>query len=128
MTARVPRVLLVEDNEDNRGIIRQVAEMMEFELIEAGNGLEGVERAQADRPDLIVLDLSLPVLDGWEAARRLKADARTASIPIVALTAHAMAGDEARARQAGCDGYVTKPLDIARFQALLDGYLRGEGP
>jgi two-component system cell cycle response regulator DivK len=117
------KILLVEDSEDNRGIIREIAEWMDVALVEAGDGEEGVARARAERPDLILMDLSLPVLSGWEAARRLKADPATAGIPIVALTAHAMAGDEARAREAGCDAYVTKPIAVLELQALLERML-----
>lgn len=112
-------VLLVEDSEDNRGIIRELADWMEFDLLEAGNGEEGLKMALAAPPDLVLMDLSLPVMNGWEATRRLKADPTTAHVPVVALTAHAMAGDEAKAREAGCDAFVTKPISILEFQELL---------
>lgn len=118
-------VLLVEDSEDNRGIVRELAEWMEFELLEAGNGEEGVRMARESLPHLILMDLSLPVLNGWEATRLLKADDTTKHIPVVALTAHAMHGDEAKAREAGCDAYVTKPISIPHFQAMLEQMLDG---
>ncbi|MDB5096537.1 MAG: response regulator [Cyanobacteria bacterium RYN_339] len=121
------RVLLVEDSADNRGIIRELAEWMDFELIEATNGREGVDLALAERPDLILMDLSLPVLSGWEATRILKGSATTAAIPVIALTAHAMDGDEAKAREAGCDAYVAKPISIVPFQAMLKQYLGADG-
>lgn len=112
-------VLLVEDVEDNRGLIRQIAAHMGLRLIEAGDGAEGVRLARQQHPALILMDLSLPVLDGWAATAQLKGDPATAGIPIIALTAHAMQGDEQRAREAGCDGYVTKPVSLAPFMALL---------
>ena len=116
-------ILLVEDVEDNRGLIRQLAQFMGLRLIEAGDGEEGVRLALQERPDLILMDLSLPVLDGWSATARLKADPQTAGIPVVALTAHAMQGDERRAREAGCDGYVTKPISLMPFKELLERLL-----
>jgi two-component system cell cycle response regulator DivK len=119
------KVLLVEDSADNRGLIRQIAEMLDVELLEATNGEEGVRMAQALHPDLILMDLSLPVLNGWEATARLKAAPDTAHIPVVALTAHAMEGDEAKARAAGCDGYVTKPISVPTFSQMLDQMLGG---
>jgi two-component system cell cycle response regulator DivK len=122
---RSPTILLVEDSEDNRGIIRELAEDMEVNLLEADNGLDGVTLARAEHPDLILMDLSLPVMNGWEATSRLKADPATAGIPVIALTAHAMEGDERKAREAGCDAYVTKPISILPFQAMLEDYLAG---
>jgi two-component system cell cycle response regulator DivK len=121
-----PLVLLVEDSADNRGLIRQIAELMDVELVEATNGEEGLALAHQRRPDVILMDLSLPVLDGWEATRRLKADPATRAIPVVALTAHAMEGDEARARAAGCDAYVTKPIGVLELQQVLGRLLPGE--
>lgn len=119
------RVLLVEDSEDNRGLVRQIAEWMELTLLEAGNGIEGIERAIEERPDLILMDLSLPVLSGWEATRRLKSDPRTSAIPVIALTAHAMAGDESRALEVGCDAYLSKPIDLMSFRRTLEAFLGG---
>lgn len=121
MTMR--KVLLVEDVEDNRGIIRQLAARMRFTLLEAGDGAEGVAMAKAELPALILMDLSLPVMDGWAATAAIKADPATTHIPIVALTAHAMDGDEARAREAGADAYMAKPIAIAEFKALVAGLL-----
>lgn len=118
-------VLLVEDSEDNRGIVRQLVEDFfdDVRLVEADNGADGVKQARELHPDLILLDLSLPIMNGWEAAQVLKGDPVTAKIPVIALTAHAMSGDEARARAAGCDDYVTKPIELMPFQALLARYL-----
>ncbi len=118
-----PSILLVEDNEDNRSLIRQVAEIMDVALIEAVNGLEGVQMARSAAPSLILMDLSLPVMTGWEAASAIKADLATAGVPIIALTAHAMDGDERRALEAGCDSFITKPIDVQTFMELIEGYL-----
>ena len=104
------RILVVEDVEFNRDLIVQLLED-EYEIVTAINGAEGIEVASRERPDLILMDLSLPVMDGWEAARRIKADEVLRGIPIIALSAHAMKGDEDRARQSGCDDYLSKPLD-----------------
>jgi two-component system cell cycle response regulator DivK len=104
------RILVVEDVEFNRDLIVQLLED-EYEILTATNGAEGIEVAERERPDLILMDLSLPVMDGWEATRRIKAQAALQRIPIIALSAHAMKGDEDRARQSGCDDYLSKPLD-----------------
>ena len=116
------RILVVEDVEFNRDLMVQLLEE-EYEVLTAVDGLEGVKRAQRDRPDLILMDLSLPGLDGWEATRRLKADPMLRQIPIIAVSAHAMTGDEARARECGCDDYVSKPVDedvlFAKLKLLL---------
>jgi two-component system, cell cycle response regulator DivK len=103
------RVLLVDDYPDAREMYTEYLEFSGFEVVEAGNGMEALQRAVDTSPDIILMDLSLPVMDGWEATRRLKADERTASIPIVALTGHALAGISEGARKAGCDAFVTKP-------------------
>lgn len=113
----MPRVLLVEDNELNRDMLSRRLTRRDFEIVVAEDGIEGVRQATDAQPDLILLDMSLPGLDGWEVARRLKADPGTSAIPIIALTAHAMAGDRERALQAGCDDYDTKPIELPR---LLD--------
>ena len=104
-----PRVLLVDDYRDAREMYMEYLEFSGFEVVEAGNGMEALQRAIDSAPDIILMDLSLPVMDGWEATRRLKADKRTASIPVVALTGHALAGISEGAKKAGCDAFVTKP-------------------
>ena len=110
------RILCVEDNEDNIYLVKMRLEMIEgFDITVAKDGAEGVNLAATDPPDLILMDLNLPVMDGWEAARRLKADQRTAGIPVIALTSHAMAGDRERALAAGCDEFDTKPIDFDRL-------------
>ena len=116
------KILIVEDVEFNRDLLTQLLEE-EFELIAVTDGQAGIAAAQRERPDLILMDLSLPVIDGWEAARRLKAHADLRSIPIIALTAHAMHGDEVKARASGCDDFLTKPIDEALLFQMLNRYL-----
>jgi CheY-like chemotaxis protein len=104
-----PRVMVVDDYPDAREMYTEYLEFSGFDVIQAANGIEALERAIDSAPDLILMDLSLPVMDGWEATRRLKADQRTANIPVVALTGHALAGISEGAKKAGCDAFVTKP-------------------
>jgi two-component system, cell cycle response regulator DivK len=104
-----PRVLLVDDYPDAREMYSEYLQFSGFDVVEAANGVEALARAVEDAPDIILMDLSLPVMDGWEATRRLKSDGRTAGIPVVALTGHALAGISDGARKAGCDAFVTKP-------------------
>jgi two-component system cell cycle response regulator DivK len=120
------KILYVEDNEDNIYMLRRRLERKGFEVAVARDGAEGIAAAEQERPDLILLDLSLPVLDGWEAARRLKAAPATQAIPIVALSAHAMAADRDKALAAGCDDFDTKPVDFARLMTKIDALLPGE--
>ena len=119
-------ILLVEDNEMNRDMLSRRLERKSFGVRIAVDGQAGVDAARENRPDLILMDLSLPVMDGWEAIRVLKSAPETESIPIIALTAHAMAGDEARAREAGCDDYAIKPVNKARLVQVIRQHLRGE--
>lgn len=114
------RVLLVEDNEDNRIIYATALRYAGYEVIEAITGVEGVARTREHLPDLVLMDISVPELDGWEATAILKQDPRTAAIPIVAVTAHALPGDEQRSREVGCDGYLPKPLAPAALIAEVD--------
>jgi CheY-like chemotaxis protein len=107
--AAAPLVLVVDDFQDNREMYAEYLEFSGFRVLIATNGQEALDRAFADRPDLIVMDLSLPVLDGWEATRRLKADPRTRGVPVIALTGHALAGHSQGAKEAGCDGFLAKP-------------------
>ena len=108
-------ILLVEDNELNRDMLTRRLERKEFTVICAKDGQEGIDIAKSEKPDIILMDLSLPVVDGWTVAGRLKADPNTKSIPIIALTAHAMKGDREKALEAGCDDYDTKPIDFERL-------------
>lgn len=110
-------ILLVEDNEDNRDMLSRRLERKGFDVSLAVDGQDGVNKAEADMPDLILMDMSLPVMDGWQATKTLKSDPATKDIPVIALTAHAMSSDRAKAIEAGCDDYDTKPVDLQR---LLD--------
>ena len=117
------KILVVEDVDFNRDLIVQLLEDR-YQVIEAVDGKEGIEIAQKERPDLILMDLSLPVMDGWEATRRLKANAELRSIPVIALTAHAMKGDEEKALAAGCDDYLAKPINEDELIAKIEGHLK----
>ncbi|KAA0122010.1 two-component system, cell cycle response regulator DivK [Methylobacterium sp. UNC378MF] len=113
------RILIVEDTEDNRRILRDLLSAAGYGIVEAPDGQRGVEVAQAEQPDLILMDIQLPVMDGYEAARRLKADPSTRHIPVVAVTSYALSGDEDRALAAGCDGYVAKPFSPRKVLSLV---------
>jgi len=119
-----PVILLVEDNLHNRKIFQGVLAHAGFRVVEAEDGGKAMAAVSSDRPDLILMDLSIPVIDGWECTRRLKADPSTRQIPIIALTAHAMRGDEERARGAGCDGYLSKPISPKRVVEEVKRVLR----
>ena len=118
------KILLVEDNEMNRDMLSRRLERKGYEVVIAVNGQEGVELVSSTRPDLILMDLSLPIIDGWEATRRIKADPATAGIPVIALTAHAMAEDRVKAMAAGCDDFDIKPVDLPRLLKKIDTLLR----
>jgi two-component system, cell cycle response regulator DivK len=120
----MPKVLLVEDNEMNRDMLSRRLERKGYQVAMAVDGAEGVKMASSEKPDIILMDMSLPVLDGWSATQKLKASPETAAIPVIALTAHAMEGDEARAREAGCDDYDTKPIDLARLLGKIETHLQ----
>ena len=117
------KILLVEDNEMNRDMLSRRLKKRGHEVVIAVDGKEGVTMASTEAPEIILLDMSLPVMDGWEAARILKADDATLSIPIIALTAHAMAGDRERCLEAGCEDYDTKPIEFKRLLGKIDALL-----
>ena len=121
----MPRILLVEDNEMNRDMLSRRLERKGFQVVLAVDGKEGVEMAASHAPDLVLMDMSLPVLDGWEATRRLKAAPATRHLPVIALTAHAMSGDRERALEAGCDDYDTKPIELPRLLGKIEALLGG---
>jgi two-component system cell cycle response regulator DivK len=118
------KILLVEDNEMNRDMLSRRLIRSGYEVVLAVDGEQGVALAVSGRPDVVLMDMSLPVLDGWEATRRLKADPATRETPVIALTAHAMAGDEKKAREAGCDDFDTKPVEFARLLSKIEGLLQ----
>ena len=118
------RILLVEDNEMNRDMLSRRLIRNGYEVFYAKDGQQGVNMALSERPDLILMDMSLPVLDGWEATRRLKANDATRRIPVIALTAHAMAGDREKAIEVGCDDYDTKPVEISRLVGKITALLK----
>jgi CheY-like chemotaxis protein len=117
------RILVVEDNKDNMTLIVDVLSSLDYDVLQATDGQQGLEVAQAEKPDLILMDLSLPRMDGWTATRLLKDDDATKAIPVIALTAHAMIGDRERALEAGCDDYLSKPLDLPELARKLTKYL-----
>jgi two-component system cell cycle response regulator DivK len=121
------RILLVEDNEMNRDMLSRRLIRRGYEVILAQDGQEGIEAAQTQAPDIILMDMSLPVVDGWEATRRLKDAPGTAGIPVVALTAHALTDDREKARRAGCDAYETKPVELPRLLETIERLLQARG-
>lgn len=124
----MPKLLLAEDNEDNRDALSRRLQRRGFAVVFAGTGLEAIARAEAEKPDLILMDMNMPELDGWEATRRLKESAATRDIPVIALTAHAMSGDREKALGAGCSDYHTKPVDLPRLLAQIEAILKTKVP
>ena len=124
----MPKILLVEDNEMNRDMLSRRLHRRGYDVVIAVDGQEGVALAQAEAPDLILMDMSLPVMDGWEATRQLKAASETQAIPVIALTAHAMSGDREKAMEAGCDDYDAKPIDMPRLVAKIEAFLGKQPP
>jgi CheY-like chemotaxis protein len=120
------KILLVEDNEMNRDMLSRRLLRNGFEVVMAVDGQQAVTMATSEKPDIILMDMSLPVIDGWEATRQVKANAGTKGIPVIALTAHAMAEDEQKARAAGCDDFDTKPVDIARLVGKINALVVGK--
>jgi two-component system, cell cycle response regulator DivK len=117
------RILVVEDTEDNRRIIRDLLSSVGYELIEATDGAEGVAVAQSQHPDLILMDIQLPQMDGYEATRRIRAIPELAQVPIIAVTSYALSGDDAKTRAAGCDGYIAKPFSPRQLLAEIRQFL-----
>ena len=119
----MPKILLVEDNEMNRDMLSRRLTRNGYEVVIAVDGQQGIDMALSAQPDLILMDMSLPVVDGWEATRRIKAEGTTRKMPVTALTAHAMAGDREKAMEVGCDDYDTKPVEIARLLGKMAALL-----
>jgi CheY-like chemotaxis protein len=120
----VPKILLVEDNEMNRDMLSRRLERKGYQIVMAFDGGAGVEMALSETPDLILMDMSLPVLNGWEATRQIKANPATQNIPVIALTAHAMASDREKALEAGCEDYDTKPIELPRLLEKMETLLK----
>jgi len=119
----MPKILIVEDNEMNRDMLSRRLERRGFAIVMAVDGQQGVEMTRSERPDLILMDMSLPVMDGWAATQAIKADPELSKIPVIALTAHAMAGDREKAMAAGCDDYDTKPIELPRLLEKIGKFL-----
>jgi len=123
----VPKILLIEDNEMNRDMLSRRLERKGFQVLMAVDGAQGIAMAKVESPDLILMDMSLPVLDGWEATKQLKAASETQRIPVIGLSAHAMAGDRETAIAAGCDDYDTKPVEFPRLLGKIEIFLGKQG-
>jgi len=121
------KILLVEDNEMNRDMLSRRLERRGYAVVIAEDGAKGVDMAKSELPDIILMDMSLPIMDGWEATRQVKTAPQTKGIPVIALTAHAMAGDEEKALAAGCNDYETKPVDLPKLLAKIDALLQSKG-
>jgi CheY-like chemotaxis protein len=120
----MPKILLVEDNEMNRDMLSRRLQKKGYEIVMAFDGQQGVEMAISEKPDLILMDMSLPIIDGWEATRRIRAESTTNAIPVIALTAHAMAGEREKAIEAGCNDYDTKPVELPRLLGKIEAFLK----
>lgn len=123
----MPRILVIEDNEENRDSLSRRLQRRGFEVLLAPDGKVGVEKARSEKPDLVLMDMNMPLVDGWEATRQIKAEPATAHVPVIALTAHAMAGDKERALAAGCADYHTKPIEFPKLLAQIESLLHGSG-
>jgi two-component system, cell cycle response regulator DivK len=123
----MPRILVVEDNEENRDALSRRLPRRGFEVLFAADGKAGVEMAKTEKPDLVLMDMNMPELDGWEATRQIKADPAAQNIPVIALTAHAMTGDRERALEAGCTDYHTKPVEFPKLLAQIEAILQTKG-
>jgi len=120
----MPRILIIEDNEENRDALARRLQRRGYDVVMAGDGQQGVEMAKSEKPDLILMDMNMPVLDGWRASQLVRADPETRELPIIGLTAHALAGDREKALQAGCSDYHTKPVDFPRLLAQIEVLIR----
>ena len=119
----MPKILIIEDNEENRDALSRRLQRRGFQVVLAEDGLEGMEKVRLEKPDIVLMDMNMPKLDGWEATRQLKADPATRDVPIIALTAHAMAGDRERSLEVGCADYHTKPVEMAKLLGQIEAFL-----
>lgn len=124
----MPRILIVEDNEENRDALSRRLKRRGFDVLIATDGLQGLAMAKSERPDLVLMDMNLPELDGWEATRQLRAADETRTVPVIALTAHALSGDRERALAAGCTDYHTKPVELPKLLEQIDALLKAGQP
>jgi two-component system cell cycle response regulator DivK len=122
------RILLVEDNQENREALSRRLQRRGFDVVTAEDGQAAVNLAKTEKPDVVLMDMNMPVLDGWQATQMIKADPESANLPILALTAHAMAGDKEKALQAGCTDYHTKPVDFPRLLEQIEALIKGQAP
>ncbi len=120
----MPRILIIEDNEENRDVLARRLERRGYDVIVAGDGQQGVEMARAEKPDAILMDMNMPILDGWRASQMLRAESETMDVPIIGLTAHALAGDREKAIEAGCSDYHTKPVDFPRLMTQIEDLIK----
>lgn len=123
----MPRILIVEDNEENRDVLSRRLRRRGYDVVAAANGQDGVEMAENELPDIVLMDMNMPILDGWEATRLLRSNQATAKLPIIGLTAHAMAGDREKAMEAGCADYHTKPIDYSKLLDQIEALLCSSG-
>jgi two-component system cell cycle response regulator DivK len=123
----MPKILVVEDNEENRDSLSRRLQRRGFEVVVAPDGKVGVEMARIEKPDLVLMDMNMPEVDGWEATRQIKADEAISAVPVIALTAHAMTGDRERAIEAGCTDYHTKPIEFPKLLGQIESILQGSG-
>ena len=119
----MPKILIIDDNEENRDALSRRLQRRGFQVVLAEDGLEGMEKVRLEKPDVVLMDMNMPNLDGWEATRKLKADQATRTVPIIALTAHAMAGDRERSLEVGCADYHTKPVEMAKLLGQIEAFL-----
>jgi CheY-like chemotaxis protein len=119
----MPKILIIDDNEENRDALSRRLQRRGFQVVLAVDGLEGMEMVRLEKPDIVLMDMNMPNLDGWEATRQLKADPATRDVPIIALTAHAMAGDRERSLEVGCADYHTKPVEMAKLLGQIEAFL-----
>ncbi len=124
----MPKILLVEDNEENRDALSRRLVRRGYEVVHAGDGAQGVALARSERPDLVLMDLNLPLMDGWEATRQIRATPETGAVPVIALTAHAITGDREKALAAGCSDYHTKPVELPRLLEQMEALLKKAAP
>ena len=123
----MPRILVVEDNEENRDALVRRLQRRGFDVLTAADGKAGVEKTKSEKPELVLMDMNMPELDGWEATRQIKADAATQAVPVIAITAHAMQGDRERALAAGCSDYHTKPVEFPKLLGQIESILQNKG-